>query len=100
MRQIGAGENQIARFELTDEVAYEISPACRDDVMYFVFWMKVPAYGVEGIAVLPGLERLATTDLDYFQIWIHLNLLPAPLNLAVLFGRLLPEAFFTSAIKT
>src|SRR5205807_1399797 len=80
VRQIGAGEHQIARLELADKVADEVAAGGGDDQVDLVFRMEVPTHGTEGIAVSPRLERLTASDLDDFQVRIHCPFLPAPVQ--------------------
>ena len=68
--------------EFTNEIADEISPGGGHHEMKFVFGMEMPAHRVERIAVRPGLERLALSNLDDFQVRTHICFLRARGGLA------------------
>src|SRR6476646_6803565 len=75
VREVRAGEDQIAWRKLADEIADEVAACGFNDLVELVLRVKMPAHRVERVAVRPGLERLAAANLDDFQIRFHLRLL-------------------------
>ena len=77
VRQVGAGEDEVAGLELADEVADEITPLRLDDLMKLELGMKMPADRAEGIPVRHHGEGFARPNLNQFQIGSHI-FLPTP----------------------
>ena len=71
VRQVRPGQDQLAGSELADMVADVAAPRGGDDVVDLKLGVEMPADGVEGQPVLPGLEGLALADLDDFEIRLH-----------------------------